>query len=297
MYFQDFPVLPYPYYIGNNRSFALARNILRRVAFSDQINNQSAFIDYDIKDGERPEHIANRLYGNPNHHWIILLANNITDPYHGWYKSQTILEQYIQKKYSGIALYFTDRNNGFTYSSVIGSGCTLSQSQYSESITKYRETFCELTVEAPKFVEGNAVIAFPSGSTTGIYIQKITPCYLGVNYFSVERPTTGDGSNGSQEKPIIDPLTLQSADYEAYGTVIGNRIQPTGVNGLTGATVEFYQTYIAQYMGVSGSEVTNYAISNFTYEQDQNEMKRTIRVLSPAFLGQALNELKSALGV
>ena len=45
MYFKEFPVVPYPFYIGNTRSYAIARNVLRRVAFSDRINNQSALIE------------------------------------------------------------------------------------------------------------------------------------------------------------------------------------------------------------------------------------------------------------
>lgn len=298
MYFKEFPVLPYPYYIGDKKAYAIARNVLRRVAFSDRMNNKSAFIQYDVKDGERPEQIANRVYGNPHHHWIILIANNIIDPYHGWYKSQTAMEQYIQKKYTGVLLYFTDRNSGFTYNSEFFSGCTLSQNGKEESITDYRDTFCELKVETPKFSEGDAVVEIPSGSTVGIRLQKILPAYLGVNRFSVERPSgTVDGSNGAQESPTVDPLCYQSADYEGYETVLGTRIQPSGINGATGATVEFWQTYIGRYMGVSGDEINAYAVSNHTYEQSENEKKRTINVLAPAFLQQAIKELKAALGV
>lgn len=297
MYFKDFPVLPYPFYLGDKRSYAIARNILRRVAFTDRINERAAFIDYDVKDGERPEHIANRVYGSPTYHWIVLLANNIIDPYHNWYKSQTAMEQYIQTVYNATNIYFTDRANGFTYNSVFESGCTLGQTGKFSSITNYRNTFCEFTVSNPSFVEGNADVYKPDGTTSGIKIQKILPSYIGVHHFTVSRPTNTDGSNGAQESPILDPLTKQSPDYEDTGTVVGTRVPVSLVGGATGATVEFWETFIGNYMGVSGSEINTYAISNFTHEQNENEKKRTIKVLAPQFLSQALKELKIALGV
>ena len=298
MYFQDFPVVPYPYYIGDDRKYALARNIIRRVALSEEINNTAAFIEYSVQDGERPEDIAQRVYGDSNHHWIILLTNNIVDPYHGWYKSQTTIEQYIQKRYSGEMIYFSDGSQGFTYDFTYSDGCLLTQGGNSEPITSYRETFCELGVQTPKFSVGAAAITLPSGVTTGIHIRKVVSAYLGVNHFSIDRPTgTVDGSNGALETPIVDPLAYQSSDYEGYGAVVGSRLPATTRGGATGATVEFWQTYIGKYMGVSGSEVTDYATSNYQYETDSNESKRTIKILSPVFLKQALKELKSVLGV
>lgn len=297
MYFTGFPVLPYPFYVGDKRRYAIARNILRRVAFSDRINKDSAFFEYSIKDGERPEQIAYRVYGDANHHWIVLLANNIINPYHDWYKSQAVMEDYIQKNYSGISVYFTDRNNGFTYNSSFFSGCTLEQSGKYSSITNYRDTFCEFTVSSPSFVEGNASVYLPNGTTMGVYIHKVTPAYIGVHHFTVPRPTTSDGSNGAQESPVVDPFTKQSADYEETGTVFGSQIPPSVVNGVTGATVGFWETYIGKWIGVSGDEYLDYGITNFVYETNENDKKRTIKILSPEYLQLALKELNAALGV
>jgi hypothetical protein len=173
----------------------------------------------------------------------------------------------------------------------------LSQNSNSQAITGYRETFCEFTVGSPVFTVGNAEVQLPSGSTTGIYIQKILPSYQGLHHFAIARPTTGDGSNGSQENPFVDPLNKQSADYEDLGTVVGIQISPSVIGGATGATVAFWETYIGGYMGVSGDEINTYAVSNYVYENDENESKRTIKVLAPAYMEQAIKELKNALGV
>ena len=54
---------------------------------------------YDVKEGESPESIADRLYGNPELHWIVLLVNDITDRYHQWPMTYAQFLQYINDKY------------------------------------------------------------------------------------------------------------------------------------------------------------------------------------------------------
>ena len=50
-------------------------------------------------------------------------------------------------------------------------------------------------------------------------------------------------------------------------------------------------------MGVSGDEYTDYGVTNFLYETNENDKKRTIKILSPEYLSIALKELSNALGV
>lgn len=298
MYFREFPAVPYPFYLGDDRHYAVARNIIRRVAFSERINNDVAFTFYEIKDGERPEQIANRLYGNSNYHWLVLLANDITDPYYGWYMSQSTLEQYIQKRYSGMVLYFTNSSGEFVYDIGFASGCTLEQDGKTQPIKYHRDTFCEFVVETPVFGLGSAVVHKPDGTTAGINIQKILPYFQGVHHFRIERPSgSAEGVCGAQEFPVVNPISMQTADYEENSAVLGTQIPPLSIGGITGATVEFWQTYIGNYMGISGDENNTYSVSNYSYEQSVNDARRTIRVLHPKFLNQAVKELKAALGV
>ena len=79
-------------------------------------------------------------------------------------------------------------------------------------------------------------------------------------------------------------------------------VPPVGIGGLTGAVVQFWETYIGKYIGVSGDEVNQYSVSNYVYEHDFNESKRTSQFFGnlcfcAAFLKQAENELKAAMGV
>jgi len=58
-YFSKFPLVKYPIKDGAVFRVVFARNLLRRIALSEDMkSSDSAFLEYDIKDGERPEQIA-----------------------------------------------------------------------------------------------------------------------------------------------------------------------------------------------------------------------------------------------
>ena len=40
------------------------------------------FDTYDVRNGERPEDIAFKWFGNAELHWVILMTNNVTDRYY-----------------------------------------------------------------------------------------------------------------------------------------------------------------------------------------------------------------------
>ena len=46
--------------------------------------------------------IADKLYDDPELHWVILLLNDITDRYHQWPKNQNQFLAYVNDKYSNI---------------------------------------------------------------------------------------------------------------------------------------------------------------------------------------------------
>jgi hypothetical protein len=98
MFFEKFPLLQYT--LDNNKSFQLVPDILRRVALADKLKqNSSYFEEYDIRDGETPEIVAEKKYGDSQLHWIILMANDIIDPRFDWHLSYYNLVEYCKGKY------------------------------------------------------------------------------------------------------------------------------------------------------------------------------------------------------
>ena len=101
MYFANFPIIPYDS-VGNG-DFKLVTNLLKRVALRTKVRTNTLLYDtYDVKDGETPEMIADKLYDDPQLHWVILFVNNITDRYHQWPMASIQFNQFINDKYTNI---------------------------------------------------------------------------------------------------------------------------------------------------------------------------------------------------
>lgn len=60
----------------------------------------SMLIEYMIKDWESPENIAYDLYGSCDYAWIILLCNDIVNPFTDWLMTNEEMEEMIELKYS-----------------------------------------------------------------------------------------------------------------------------------------------------------------------------------------------------
>ena len=101
MYFDNFPTIPYDSELTGQ--FKDVKNLLRRVGVRAKVkSNASLFDTYDVKNGETPESIAFKLYGDAELHWVVMLLNDITDRYHDWPMSEAQFLQFVNEKYSNV---------------------------------------------------------------------------------------------------------------------------------------------------------------------------------------------------
>ena len=97
-YFNQFPLMAYD--VKGDKNYKLLPNILKRVKLRSGLRSGAFLFDnYDVKDGERPEDIAFKLYGDAELHCVVLMTNNITDRYYQWPLSQPQFQEYITDKY------------------------------------------------------------------------------------------------------------------------------------------------------------------------------------------------------
>ena len=88
------------YDIAGNKVYKLLPDILRRVKLRAGVRSGAFIFDnYDVKDGERPEDIAYKWFGDAEYHWVILMTNNITDRYYQWPLSQPQFAEHLTDKY------------------------------------------------------------------------------------------------------------------------------------------------------------------------------------------------------
>lgn len=101
------------------------QDITTRYIISAKFNesNTSMIIDYIIKDWESPETIAHKLYGSCDYAWIILLVNNIINPYTDWLRTNDEMEEYIFNKYGSNLndIHHYEYNGLIYYDPIIGS--------------------------------------------------------------------------------------------------------------------------------------------------------------------------------
>ena len=101
MYFSNFPLIVYDS-VGD-REFKVVTNLLKRVGVRAKVKANTLLYDtYDVKEGETPEMIAHKLYGDSELHWIVLMVNDITDRYHQWPLNSNQFIAYIRDKYADV---------------------------------------------------------------------------------------------------------------------------------------------------------------------------------------------------
>ena len=97
-YFSQFPKLAYDMKGNNVRK--LLPDILRRVKLRSKIKSGGMLFDrYDVKEGEKPEDIAFKWFGDASLHWVILMTNDVTDRYYDWPLNHAQFAEFLTDKY------------------------------------------------------------------------------------------------------------------------------------------------------------------------------------------------------
>jgi|TARA_A200000159_G_scaffold161000_2_gene182113 hypothetical protein len=91
-YFSSFPTIDY--------EGVRVKDITRRNTFSDFVaSNPMLYLPYTIKEGYKPEDVANAYYGSVDYVWLVCMSNNIIDPYHQWPMAEADFNAYLTEKY------------------------------------------------------------------------------------------------------------------------------------------------------------------------------------------------------
>jgi hypothetical protein len=140
-YFSHFPKVSYDVRGDGNPQQMI--NITKRVRFRDYMKTNFVTYDfYDVKSGETPEYIANEFYGDPELHWVVLLANDIIDYYNEWPMTVPQFETYVKSKYDnvdGIHHYeYTQESGDTTFKIELPNDSATTQPAGSLPVTNYQ---------------------------------------------------------------------------------------------------------------------------------------------------------------
>ena len=174
-------------YVGNK--IVLTNLMVRTEIIPSLLNNPLLFYSYDIQDGDTPEIIADKYYGDSYRYWIVLFANQIIDPQWNWPMNQNLFNDYILDKYkSSTANSLNISANTVTSSQVLA---------YTQSnIQNYVKTI--ITIDSST-----------NESTTSIYYIDSTAYAL-----VQENTSTGAFSSGAQVTQTVSKYTETIYEYE-----------------------------------------------------------------------------------
>ena len=128
-YFSKFPKIYFT--LNDGQSVDRITNIMAKFSLNDSIkDNTAVYYEYDITESDTPEIVANKMYGSPERHWVVLMMNNIVDPQYDWPMTTITLNNFIDAKYS---------NTPYANSNTSGAGLSYAESNvhsYYKVITK-----------------------------------------------------------------------------------------------------------------------------------------------------------------
>lgn len=218
-YFTQIQQTIYPNLENDGASFVALTNIMTRSAFLQEVlDNTSVFYEYQVKDGETAEIIADKLYGDPKRFWIVLLFNKLNNPYYDFPLTTDQLNDMIENKYG---------------QTIEDSQTTLHHYEDRVTTTVYYNGVVDSETE-----ERFTISAQYQDPTTGL---------------AIARPSL----------PTVD------------GSIVGESTTQDFGAGITVTTAHLIV-----------------ALSNYTYEIEENEKRRSIKLLDAGYVGAVENEFR-----
>ena len=100
-YFRELPNLYYQSQSSDRTSskdYVLVKNLYRRTKLRDDLQNVFTIFDkYQIQQGERPDTIAEKLYGDSGLDWVVMMTANIINVRDQWPLSDGELYNYVDE--------------------------------------------------------------------------------------------------------------------------------------------------------------------------------------------------------
>jgi hypothetical protein len=283
-FLDKFPLVRYTVDKSQLSELDTVTNLLFRIGIIKDVmeTNVNSYQYYSVRDGERPEVLANKIYGTPEAHWIILYANNIYDPYYDWPMDQRTFEKYIIKKYGSLEWAKTNYHH---YEKVITRENPFAQVTNTTRFTINEKKLTDgiLTIDSNNnFTLGEIAFIGPSNAANTFSGEVIA--WSNSNGRIVLANTNGQvspyqyliGLSSSANGTVLS-VDSPSAPMDAYNTLVDT----TAFSTYTVAGRTVYET------------ISRDKVSYYDYEDKLNEDKRLIKIIKPQYYSQITSELEN----
>ena len=175
----------------NEGDYSLVKNLFKRAKLREDIYQDLAFFSkFDVLGDDRPDNVADIIYGDPTLDWVVLLSNNIVNVQSEWPLSQGDFNRYItdkygteEKLYSGIHHYESREVKASDGTIIIPSGARVSVGQsvsFFDEITNQQVIRTDIAMPITNYMYEDRL----NNEKRNIFLLK--PIYLNILFDDIE---------------------------------------------------------------------------------------------------------------
>ena len=175
----------------NEGDYSLVKNLFKRAKLREDIYQDLAFFSkFDVLGDDRPDNVADLIYGDPTLDWVVLLSNNIVNVQSEWPLSQADFNRYITEKYgteenlySGIHHYESREVKANDGTIIIPSGARVSVGQsvsFYDEITDQQVIRTDVAMPITNYMHEDKL----NNDKRNIFLLK--PIYLNILFDDIE---------------------------------------------------------------------------------------------------------------
>ena len=283
-FFDYFPKIYYDINKNPISNYKLATNILVRTRLVREVLvNSGSYRYYTIRDGDRPEILADKAYGDPEAHWIILYANDILDPQYDWPMDSRTFVKHIKDKYGSIEAAKTGVHH---YEKVIERLNSTTNTTTTKRIKVDKNAYYVLSLEDADGTLSTANVIVGQNSSANGYIVYDA----GSNTYTVLANNNLVFETG--EEVFITPANVTANIATVNDTALNTGAEDYFFDDLS--VTQSVNTY-----EVAGDTITEtiyrQAVSYYDYEEELNDSKRNIIIIKKEYYEQIMNEFKNLM--
>lgn len=288
-FLDKFPTTIYDINKSSISNYETVTNILYRIhIIKETLEKTSAYYVYTIRDGDKPETLAEKVYRNPEAHWIILYANDMVDPQYDWPLDYKNFNNYIENKYGSIA----NAQIGIHHYEKVTQRVEKSSGTITEivNVIDYApktDSIVTLSSVTGTYTPGEAVYQGTS-LVDSTFSANVISYYSGNGYLRMANANgqilrfnsiIGDSSSANG---TVQEFVYPTVPYDYYLSI--PETQDASLE-----TLNVNNKFIEQ-------TVYRKAVSYYDYESQQNDRKREIKIIKQEYYPQILSEFNRLVG-
>jgi len=289
-YFENFPDVIYN---GQRCKDITRRSIIR----SGNTTSPYSFYPFVLSESLRADHISEYYYEDSSLDWLVLLSNEIIDPYFGWYNTEEQLEESINEKCGSLAiaqqkiLYY--RNN-WPEDSV-----QITPSYYSTNLAKNLRKYyvpvygARLDIIAYKRKEEdivqntNQIIEYQISANNGNFAFEIGEL--------VDIKVSGTDTKIGNGEIITANSTIFRIKNVAGNTIANSSLQKDFIGKNSGANLTSNNSLVL-FENISNTELVFYSpVTYYDYEVELNESRKNLSLIGDGVQDLFINEFETQM--